>query len=98
MVLHGGSDFSYRWQDGDLNEAARLIVERAGEIAGAWITRLPERQVHRWRYASVPHGLKDQPFLRAEGGLWFAGDAFMDSKIEGAWRSGQAAARAMLEL
>lgn len=96
MVLHGVSDFSSRWQDGDLNEAARLIVERAGEIVGEWITRLPERQVHRWRYASVPHGLKDRPFLQAGGGLIFAGDAFMDSKIEGAYRSGQAAARAVL--
>ena len=96
LVLHGVSDFSRRWQDADLDEAARLIVERAGEIAGEWITRLPERQVHRWRYASVPHGLKEQPYLRADGRLYFAGDAFMDSKIEGAWRSGQAVVRAML--
>ena len=37
-----------------------------------------------------------QAFLRAEGGLYFAGDAFLGAKIEGAWRSGQEAARAIL--
>ena len=97
FVLHGSADFSRRWQDADLEEAARLMVARAGEIVGDWITQLPDRQVHRWRFASVPHGLEKQAFLRANGGgLWFAGDTYLGAKIEGACRSGQEAARAML--
>ncbi len=104
FVLHGSGPFSRVWQDRDLEEAADRIVARAGEIVGDWITRLPERQVHRWRYSSVPHGLEHDAFLRnggyGEAGgrppLYFAGDTFMGSKVEGAYCSGRAAAEAIL--
>ena len=104
FVLHGSGPFSREWQDRSLEEAADRIVSRAGEIVGGWITRLPERQVHRWRYSSVPHGLEHDSFLRngeyGEAGerpaLYFAGDTFMGSKIEGAYRSGRAVAEAIL--
>ena len=100
FVLHGGAEFSRQWQDGDLDEAARRLVARAGEIVGDWITRLPGRQVHRWRYASVPHTLEEVPFLRATGALgaplYFAGDGFLKGKIEGACRSGLLLAKELL--
>ena len=96
FVLHGSPEFSRAWQDGDLEEGARRMVSRAGEIVGDWITRLPNRQIHRWRYASVPHGLDKQAFLRAEDGVYFAGDTYLGAKVEGAYRSGQEAARALL--
>ena len=101
FVLHGSGEFSRQWQDADLDEAARRLVARAGEIVGEWITRLPGRQVHRWRYASVPHTLEQAPFLRATGTpgapLYFAGDGFLKGKIEGACRSGLLLARELLE-
>ena len=96
FVVHGYSDFSSEWQDRDLEEATRLMVTRAGEVVGDWITKLPDRQMHRWRYSSVPKRLEDRPFLRTEDGLFFAGDAFGDSKVEGAYHSGMEAAKAML--
>ncbi len=104
FVLHGSGPFSREWQDRDLEQAADRIVARAGEIVGDWITRLPERQVHRWRYSSVPHGLEHDSSLRngtyGEAGerppLYFAGDTFMGSKVEGAYCSGRAVAEAIL--
>ena len=100
FVLHGSGEFSCRWQDADLDEAARRMVARAGEIVGEWITRLPGRQVHRWRYASVPHTLEKAGFLRATGTLgaplYFVGDGFLKGKIEGACRSGMLLARELL--
>ena len=100
FVLHGSGEFSRRWQDADLDEAARRMVARAGEIVGEWITRLPGRQVHRWRYASVPHTLEKAGFLRATGTLgaplFFAGDGFLKGKIEGACRSGMLLAKELL--
>ena len=97
FVLHGSGEFSRQWQDADLDEAARRLTARAGEIVGDWITRLPGRQVHRWRYASVPHTLEKAGFLRATGALgaplYFAGDGFLKGKIEGACRSGLLLAR-----
>ena len=44
FVLHGSGPFSREWQDGDMDEAARRIVGRAGELVGDWITQLPDRQ------------------------------------------------------
>ncbi len=100
FVLHGSAEFSRRWQDGDLEEAARLMTARAGEIVGDWITRLPDRQIHRWRYASVPHGLKDWAGVRlskaGSPALLLAGDAFLGAKIEGAFLSGQEVAKVVL--
>ena len=104
FVVHGSGPFSREWQDRDLEEAADRMVARAGEIVGGWITTLPGRQVHRWRYSSVPHGLEHDAYLRngayGEAGgrppLYFAGDTFMGSKVEGAYCSGQAVAEAIL--
>lgn len=104
FVIHGSGLFSRERLDGDLEQAADRMVARAGEIVGDWITHLPERQVHRWRYSSVPHGLENDAFLRngeyGDAGerppLYFAGDTFMGSKIEGAWSSGRAVAEAIL--
>ena len=101
FVLHGSGEFSRQWQDADLDEAARRLTARAGEIVGDWITRLPGRQIHRWRYASVPHTLEKAGFLRATGALgaplYFAGDGFLKGKIEGACRSGLLLARELRE-
>ena len=105
FVLHGSGPFSREWQDRALAEAAGKIVARAGEIVGDWITKLPERQVHRWRYSSVPHGLENDAYLRngaygETGGerppVYFAGDTFCGSKVEGAYCSGRAVAEAIL--
>ena len=100
FVLHGSPEFSREWQDRDLDEAARLIVARAGEIVGDWITQLPERQVHRWRFANVPRGIEDRASLQlaqpGEPTLHVAGDAFLKARIEGAYRSGEEAAKTIL--
>ena len=104
FVLHGSGPFSRQWQDGDLEAAADRIVARAGEIVGGWITQLPGRQVHRWRYSSVPHGLEHDACLHNGGygsarrhpSLYLAGDTFMGSKVEGAYRSGQEVAKTIL--
>ena len=100
FVLHGSPEFSREWQDRDLNEAARRIVARAGEIVGDWITQLPDMQVHRWRFANVPHGVERwaglQLALAGEPPLYVAGDSFLGAKIEGAYRSGEEVAKAIL--
>ncbi len=104
FVLHASGPFSREWQNRSLDDAADRIVARAGEIVGDWITKLPERQVHRWRYSSVPHGLENDAYLRngefgeADGRppVYFAGDTFLGSKIEGAYRSGRAVAEAVV--
>ena len=56
-------------------------------------------QVKKWRYAAPRSGHVDR-FLRVDGTsrpLYLAGDAFGEAKVEGAFRSGRAVARALLE-
>ena len=101
FMLHGSPEFSREWQDGDLEEATRRMVARAGELVGGWITRLPDRQIHRWRFANVPRGVEEVPFLRDAGTkagqpIYVCGDAFLGAKIEGAYRSGMEVARAII--
>ncbi len=100
FVLHGSPDFSREWQDGDLKQAADRMVARAGEIVGGWITGLPDRQVHRWRFANVPRGAEGAAGLRLtredELPIYVAGDSFLHAKIEGAYCSGATMANAIL--
>lgn len=100
FVLHASPEFSREWQDRDLEEAADLMVARAGEIVGDWITTLPDRQVHRWRFANVPKGVERWAGLQiskdGEAPLFVAGDAFLGAKIEGAYLSGLEVAQAIL--
>ncbi|MGH1501958.1 MAG: NAD(P)/FAD-dependent oxidoreductase [Acidimicrobiales bacterium] len=59
---------------------------------------IAERQVKRWRYAG-PTEARPEPCLvarTAPGPLVVAGDGFADAKVEGAWRSGAAAAEVVL--
>lgn len=102
-VLHGGREFSREFVDGDLAEAGRRMVTRAAEIVGPWMADgRGETQVHRWRYAVVRRGFDATGETACHevptrgGRLILAGDAFCGAKVEGAWRSGQAAAARLL--
>jgi renalase len=71
----------------------------AGEMEQAVrnLLRLPERartRVHRWAYAQPEPA--DGPFAR-EGNVYVAGDAFGRPRVQTAWLSGRAVARAILQ-
>jgi predicted NAD/FAD-dependent oxidoreductase len=70
----------------------------AGELAAAVnevlaLTEQPEVRVHRWTYAQPAPGA---PGFAADGRVWLAGDAFGRPRVQTAWLSGRAAARAVL--
>lgn len=53
--------------------------------------------LHRWKYCEPVQAVQ-MPYLRWDGSLpvWLAGDAFMASRMEGAFNSGDAAAQSIL--
>ncbi len=101
VVIHGADGFSEDWQDRDLEEAGDRLIERAAHLAGNdWLWTPTARAVHRWRFARPLHGPPTEWFGSAPGvpGLFLAGDGFAGGKIEGAWLSGRAAARAIRQM
>lgn len=99
VTVHASAGFSSaHWRDADVEvveqvmAAARVATGLALPLGEAW-------SVQRWRYAR-PTVLHPRPCLVVEGPrpLVLAGDAFGDAKVEGAVRSGAAAASAVREL
>jgi predicted NAD/FAD-dependent oxidoreductase len=54
----------------------------------------PTVRVHRWTYAQPRPGT---PSYATDGRVWLAGDAFGKPRVQTAWLSGRAVARAILE-
>ncbi|MFC7531679.1 NAD(P)/FAD-dependent oxidoreductase [Actinoplanes sp. GCM10030250] len=73
--------------------------ETAGPILAAAVGELlslrsePEVNVHRWTYAQPEP--TDAPYA-ADGRVWLCGDAFGRPRVQTAWLSGRAVARALL--
>jgi renalase len=102
LTLQASAAWSAEQLDGDRDEAARTLAERASRLVG---TPLEVVHVHGWRYAQVTRGI-DLPALRddtAGAPLVLAGDLFgpdgaasQHGRLEGverAFLSGGAAAR-----
>ena len=70
--------------------AAALIEEAAPFIGSAEVT---SAQIKKWRFAT-PRTISPEPFWASggDGSVVLAGDAFAGPKVEGAVRSGIAAA------
>jgi renalase len=95
VTLHASGEVSSaRWDEPDPALLAGLLEE-----GRRWLGREPgQAELYRWRYAR-PVVLHPEPCLVVEGPvpLVFAGDGFGESRVEGAARSGWAAAAALLE-
>lgn len=89
VTIHASVPFSKQYLDGDLQEAATLLLKAAepwipAELVNTW-------QIHRWRYSlaskrfNKPFLFTNQPFS-----VYFAGDGFGIGNVEGAFLSGLA--------
>jgi renalase len=84
-----------RWSSPDAEVRAALLAEAAPWLGGAPVV---EAQLVRWRYAG-PTTPWPAPFVVVHDDpapILLAGDAFDGPKVEGAFRSGLAAAQALL--
>ena len=94
ITIHATHTFSLEHWDRDREESGRCLLNAAAEWSGADIRTF---QVHGWRY-SKPMQVDEQPcvILSQSPTLVLAGDAFAGPRVEGAARSGWAAAHAIL--
>ncbi len=92
ITVHGAPKWSAENYTLDDAATVQVLAEAAREFLGAEIRT---SSVARWKF-SKPIAANDNGFLRwPEANLVFAGDAFGGSKVEGAIRSGWAAARVL---
>jgi len=92
LVAHSTAGFA-RPRLADPGAAADDLGAAVTDLLG--LDERPEVQVHRWTYAQPRPGTA--PFA-TDGRVWLAGDAFGRPRVQTAWLSGRATARAILEL
>jgi len=94
VVIHASPTFSQE-HFGDAQEAvAKTLLEAASHVAKEDLSHPDDYFLQRWRHALGPEGDGQAALLFSDGPpLVLAGDAIAGGKIEGAWLSGQEAAR-----
>jgi renalase len=91
LVAHSTAGFAQP-RLSDPATAAGALAGAVGELLG--IADTPQVHVHRWTYAQPAPGTG--LFARA-GNVYLAGDAFGRPRVQTAWLSGRAVARAILQ-
>ncbi|MDI6099359.1 FAD-dependent oxidoreductase [Actinoplanes sp. NEAU-A12] len=90
LVAHSTAALAARHLE-DPETAGPILAGAVGELLG--LRAEPEARVHRWTYArSEP---TDAPYA-VDGRVWLCGDAFGRPRVQTAWLSGRAVARALL--
>jgi predicted NAD/FAD-dependent oxidoreductase len=96
-VLHAAGPWSAHHLEDDPQRVADGLVSALFAAVGRIRRRPTFLFVHRWRWARVEGGVDGACLHDPEAGVGLAGDwCAADGRIEGAWRSGQALARAIL--
>lgn len=91
-LLHAEAEWSERHVDEPPERVAPMLVDAFVRLGGA----VPEAwTAHRWRYADTAQPLETGCAWNAGAGLGLCGDWLAGGKVEGAWRSGRALARAV---
>lgn len=92
-LLHAEAEWSERHVDEPPERVVPMLVDAFVRLGGA----MPEAwSAHRWRYADTAQPLETGCAWNAGAGLGLCGDWLAGGKVEGAWRSGRALARAVV--
>jgi renalase len=91
LVAHSTAALAAHHLD-DPAAAGPVLADAVGELLG--LTAEPEVRVHRWTYAQPDPGDADHA---VDGRVWLCGDAFGKPRVQTAWLSGRAVARALLD-
>ena len=97
VTFHANGTFSSeRWNDEPEDVLQKLLTAAEPWLGSA---RVVEAQLKKWTFATplTPHGDRCVLAATSPGSLVLAGDAFGGPKVEGAFNSGQAAAKAVIE-
>jgi predicted NAD/FAD-dependent oxidoreductase len=95
-VLHASPAWSTTQLERPPEAIVPMLLDAFGAIVGHPFPSLDFSTAHRWRYASVVRALDTTHLWDAATGVGIAGDWCGGPRVEGAWLSGSALARAIL--
>ncbi len=95
IVVHSEAEWSDRHVDADRGWIENVMLQCASALMGMPLVDAPHIALHRWLYASSMSSpgvacIKENAFV-------LAGDWCLGGRVQGAWLSGRAAARAFLK-
>jgi renalase len=93
VTLHASAAFSQRHLEDDLQRVAQQMLASVAKYISP--SNIVTTQIHRWRY-SLASQRYESPFYQLENRpIYLAGDGFGVGNVEGAFLSGQGAAKAI---
>ncbi|WP_417829892.1 NAD(P)/FAD-dependent oxidoreductase [Thalassospira sp.] len=96
-VLHASPEWSRAHLEDDKERVTEKLLAALRDVSGVKFPELHSVQAHRWRYARTERPLGKSHLNGMNGRVIAAGDWCLGARVEAAWRSGQAAAHAMIE-
>jgi renalase len=96
-VLHASSQWSKQHLDLPKEEVIEQLHGAFAELIGCAVPALAFSLAHRWLYARPAAAHQWGVLADADLGLYACGDWCLSGRVEGAWLSGQEAARRLLE-
>lgn len=95
LTLHGAPGWSARHLERDPIENARALLERFGRLLGRPLPEPRHLAGHRWRHALATRPAGRPAFWLPAAGLGLCGDWCLGPRVEAAYLSGAALARAI---
>jgi hypothetical protein len=96
-VLHASPAWSRDHLEEDKDRVVEKLLASLRDVSGVKLPELYTVQAHRWRYARTEQPMGRSMLNGMNGRVIAAGDWCLGARVESAWRSGQAAAHAMIE-
>lgn len=96
-VLHATSNWSRQHIDLPKEEVIEQLRGEFAELVGCVVPPPTFALAHRWLYARPSSNHEWGALADADQGLYACGDWCLSGRVEGAWLSGQEAARRLLE-
>ena len=96
-VLHASSTWSRRHLDLSKDQVAEQLRGAFAELIGCPVPAARFSLAHRWLYARPAQSHEWSALADTDLGLYACGDWCLSGRVEGAWLSGQEAARRLLD-
>lgn len=96
-VLHASSTWSRQHLDLNKEDVIEQLLGAFAEMIGCAVPAPSHTLAHRWLYARPASGHEWGALADADHGIYVCGDWCLSGRVEGAWLSGQEAARRLLE-